>query len=55
MPKYTLNQVKFQLLVVEWLMSNIYNDQLDWYHLRWKRHYLLKRLLTLQLKEFNRV
>ncbi len=46
------NTVRMQLELVELVINAGWNYQ-DPYFLKWKRHYLLKRLLTLQLKEFD--
>lgn len=50
---FTQNMIRDQLSIVEFLLNCQYNDNLDHYYCKWRRHYLLKRLLALQLKEFD--
>jgi hypothetical protein len=55
MKKSTIQSINIQLVCVQ---NGINYDYVfhgrENYYLTWKRHYLLKRLLVLQLQEFNR-
>ncbi len=55
MRKYTRSFIEFQLSGVEPLFAweaGTYGKPT--YFTKWRRHYLLKRLLDIQLKEFDR-
>lgn len=51
---FTQEKIKDQLNTVECLLDYYSKDFIDHYYWKWWRHYLLKRLLTLQLKEFDK-
>jgi len=55
---YDVDWIRYQIEEVEyWLNTRVsdtvYPENYNYYW-KWKRHYLLKRLLAVQLKEFNR-
>lgn len=50
---FTQNTIRDQLCTVEFLIKCQYSDNLDWIWLKYRRYYLLRRLLALQLKEFD--
>lgn len=50
-PRISLDDIKLQLISCEELASDYFTP--DPYYAKWRRHYLLKRLLELQLREFD--
>lgn len=53
MKRNTLSHIRFKLSLVEWVFWR-YPDAIDTAYYKWKRHYLIKRLCALQIKEFDR-
>lgn len=51
-PKKTLNTVRMQLQLIELIIDQGWNYR-DPYYLKCRRHMIIKKLLTLQLREFD--